>query len=225
MSLSSAVQTARFASAPVPNPDATASEKTILDLGCGKGTPLPGVSGKIIGLDISASRVEAACSNYPERKFIRGSGHAVPLQSQSVDQIVSNVGLPYMDIQRTLNECFRVLRPGGGFRATLHPFTFTLHEFARNAFPRPKAMLYRLFVMWNGIQLFFTGCAQRESFQTERGLRKAMKRAGFSDVQFGHTPRGSWMVSAIKPAARDLQAQDPEQPEGIQPRHKSGIAA
>jgi len=50
-------------------------------------------------------------------------------------------------------------------------------------------MLYRLFVMLNGLWFHVTGrvltvAGRPESFQTKRGLHRALARAGFVDLVF-----------------------------------------
>jgi ubiquinone/menaquinone biosynthesis C-methylase UbiE len=104
-----------------------------------------------------------------------------------------------MDIPKALAEVHRVLKPGGSVLLSFHPWRFTLGEF-RNAVPHPVAISFRLFVLLNGVYFHFTGRILRvagrgESFQTERGLRLALARAGFVNIVFSR-PAGRLIVEA-----------------------------
>jgi hypothetical protein len=71
---------------------------------------------------------------------------------------------------------------------SLHAFGFTMHEL-RLAFPRQKALLFRLWVLTNGLILHCAGktasiAGRYESFQTRRGISIALKRAGFAEIGF-----------------------------------------
>jgi hypothetical protein len=110
--------------------------------------------------------------------------------------------LPYMVIPETLREIHRVLVPGGWFQASLHPPGFTCRELLHNAWPKPKAVIFRLFVLSNGMVFHFSGrvleIAQRaESCQTERGMRLALGEAGFSEIAF-RRPGKKLLVEARK---------------------------
>lgn len=108
--------------------------------------------------------------------------------------------MPYTNIPVALAEIRRVLIPGGSLFMSVHNLRFTLQEL-RNAFPRPVASLYRLYVLANGLIFHATGNVFRfpngkvESFQTIRGLRLALERAGFVDLAVSR-PEGRLLVEA-----------------------------
>ena len=83
----------------------------------------------------------------------------------------------------------RVLVTGGKVSLSLHPPSFTLWEL-RRAIPRWIPSVFRLYVLGNGLWFHFTGKTLRfvsnrtESFSTERGMRIALRRAGFTDAKF-----------------------------------------
>ncbi len=172
----------------------------VLDLGCGIGRNLTSFidrDDQVIGLDISHNALKKAVVRFPQRLFCLASGEAVPLQANTIDKVVSNVALPYMRMPITLGEVRRVLRPGGYFIASLHPWTFTVHELLTGAFPNPKATLYRLYVIVNGLLLHLFSRSFGESFQTKRGIGRALKKSGFSDVQFFYAGQDKrWFVKA-----------------------------
>ena len=133
-----------------------------------------------------------------------GAGH---FEDESFDRVISAIALPYMNIQKTLAEIHRILLPGGGLSLSLHPPSFTIAELLHNAIPRPVPTLFRLYVMANGLLFHYTGRnvgflkGRTESFQTERGMRVALNRAGFVNPSFSRSrgPVGeTFMAAAIK---------------------------
>jgi len=83
---------------------------------------------------------------------------------------------------------------------SVHNLGFTLSEL-RNAMLKPKAVLYRLYVLANGVIFHLTGKVvgfadgRVESFQTIRGLKIALRRAGFVEVSVS-CPDGRLIVEA-----------------------------
>lgn len=101
---------------------------SILDLGCGKGINIDffkAGNGTVFGLDISLASLSEAARSFPQRKLLCGSGESIPFRDCSMDAVVSNVALCYMDIPKALREINRVLVPGGTLAATLHYFAFS----------------------------------------------------------------------------------------------------
>jgi hypothetical protein len=93
-----------------------------------------------------------------------------------------------MHIPEALSELHRVLVAGGWLKATLHPPDFTWSEF-RKSFPRLKPSLFRVFVLLNGVVFHLSGRVisfgkVAESCQTTAGMRIALQRAGFTDLNF-----------------------------------------
>jgi ubiquinone/menaquinone biosynthesis C-methylase UbiE len=167
----------------------------VLDLGCGSGRDLAswGVTAadEVTGLDIDDSRLTIAKSRFPKRTYLHGAGECLPFADERFDRVVSSVALPYMNIQKTLAEIYRVLVPGGGLSLSLHLPSFTIAEFLHDAIPKPLPTLFRLYVMANGLVFHCTGRTigfvvggRTESFQTERGMRVALNRAGFVNPSF-----------------------------------------
>jgi SAM-dependent methyltransferase len=127
----------------------------------------------------------------------------LPFEDEGFDRVVSAVALPYMNIQKTLAEIHRVLVPGGGLSLSLHLPSFTIAELLHNAIPKPVPTLFRLYVMANGLVFHCTGRTvgfvagrRTESFQTERGMRVALNRAGFVNLSFSRAtgPVGETLI-------------------------------
>jgi ubiquinone/menaquinone biosynthesis C-methylase UbiE len=182
----------------------------VFDLGCGSGRDLAvwGVrsSDDVVGLDLDSNRVTAAQIRFPHRVYLQGTGERLPFPDESFDRVISSVGLPYMNIPKTLSEIYRVLSPGGSVSLSLHLPSFTMAELLHTSLPKPIPTLFRLYVIANGVWFHCTGTTVRslnrrtESFQTERGMRTALVRAGFSGLSFRRTktPSGEEFIAEAK---------------------------
>jgi len=110
------------------NPTAFAELKpsdVVLDLGSGAGfdcflaAQKVGKSGKVIGVDMTQAMVEKAQENsqkygYINVEFRLGDIEALPVESESVDVIISNCVINLApDKEKVFKEAFRVLKPEG----------------------------------------------------------------------------------------------------------------
>lgn len=98
---------------------------TVLDLGSGAGFDCflaarkAGKAGKVIGVDMTEAMVEKARANakrygFSNVEFRLGEIEELPLESGSVDAIISNCVINLSpDKQKVFNEAYRVLRKGG----------------------------------------------------------------------------------------------------------------
>jgi len=170
----------------------------VLDLGCGAGRDLAewGVTASdgVTGVDIDPIRLASAKRHFPNRTYLQCPGECLPFEDESFERVISAVALPYMNIQKALAEIHRILIPGGQVSASLHLPSFTMAELFHNAFPKPVPTIFRLYVMANGLLFHCTGKTvgffrgRTESFQTERGMKTALKRAGFVNLSFRWAP-------------------------------------
>jgi ubiquinone/menaquinone biosynthesis C-methylase UbiE len=175
----------------------------ILDLGCGTGDSWQTSDSDVkdwllIGMDVQLERIREADAKYGSWgwHYIGGRGEQIPLHDGSVDGVISRGALPYMSIPQVLGELHRVLVPGGWLRFSLHPFGFTWSEL-KKSISRPRASLFRSLVILNGLYFHLTGKVMelgrfRESCQSERGMRLALLKAGFTNVTFRHS--GPWFL-------------------------------
>jgi ubiquinone/menaquinone biosynthesis C-methylase UbiE len=170
----------------------------VLDLGCGPGRDLASwgvtASDEVTGLDIDGGSLAIAKVRYPNRAYLQGVGECLPFENESFGRVICGVALPYMDIPKALAEIHRSLVPGGGLSLTLHLPGFTMAELLHRALPKPVPTLFRLYVMANGLWFHCTGRTvgflrgRTESFQTERGMKIALNRAGFASFSFTRAP-------------------------------------
>lgn len=91
----------------------------VLDIACGEGygsNYLASVAHTVLGVDIDAGAVDHAASKYvvPNLKFVVGSADSIPLESASVDLVVSFETLEHHSRHEEMYaEIKRVLRPNG----------------------------------------------------------------------------------------------------------------
>lgn len=191
-------------------PPIGASDRRILDLGCGAAQAFiardPGPDRLAVGLDLDIDALRLARSLKPALLLVRGSGEALPFRTGTFDLVVSRVALPYMDLAPTLEEVARVLSPGGKLWCSLHPIRLTLSELSGNLARREwRGAGYRLLVLVNGALLHLAGrqippgrlLGRRETFQTRRGIRLALARAGFP-VAGVQVDSGRFMIATAR---------------------------
>jgi SAM-dependent methyltransferase len=148
--------------------------QTVLDLGSGAGidafiaAKAVGPDGRAIGVDMTAPMIERARANartlgVTNAEFRLGEIEQLPVESGSVDRILSNCVLNLVpEKRRAFREMFRTLKPGGMFAVSDVVTTGTMPEEIRG-----DAVLYASCV---------SGAIDRDDYLA--GLREA----GFSDV-------------------------------------------
>jgi ubiquinone/menaquinone biosynthesis C-methylase UbiE len=200
----------------------------VLDLGCGEGKSLAAeletvapevpasgpVDFQMVGIDIDLGALRKGKRSYPELEFVCARGERLPFQNDSFDLVISLVATPYMDIPITLREVHRVLKPGGQLRIKVHPLSFTWSELATELrtgplWRRARNLLYRIYVIGNGIALHLFGFNFRfpfarrrcESFQTKHSIHRAFRAAGFNKIN-----TSCWVTKIIRPHAGNCRA-------------------
>lgn len=116
--------------AAVGNPfdnDAIKKGDSVLDLGCGAGVDLcvasllVGKSGSVYGIDLTPAMVEkslyhASLSNLSNITVYEGSFEKLPLESESIDVVISNGAINLVHSkEKVFSEVYRVLKAGGEF--------------------------------------------------------------------------------------------------------------
>jgi ubiquinone/menaquinone biosynthesis C-methylase UbiE len=170
--------------------------RRVLDVGCGAGQILiacnPAADVVAVGIDPSPEALSLGRSLDARLRLVCGLGEKLPFAGASFDFVFSRVALPYMHIDGALAEMARVLEPGGALWLTLHPWTRVLGDAVREARQlHGRAVVHAVYVLANGVALntfgrefaWPFGRGGYESFQTERGIRRALQRAGFEHVR------------------------------------------
>jgi demethylmenaquinone methyltransferase/2-methoxy-6-polyprenyl-1,4-benzoquinol methylase len=96
----------------------------ILELACGTGilsSMLARRDKNVAGIDLIFEYLRAAKRKL-NAPIAQGTAEVLPYRSESFDAIVSSYLAKYVDIQEVIDECWRVLRPGGV--VVFHDFTY-----------------------------------------------------------------------------------------------------
>ena len=175
-------------------PRISENDKAILDIGCGIGQTFVASSienGKLlVGLDIDLDSLLYGKGQFSYINYVNGTAECLPFKSDSFNFVFSRLSLPYTDIPRSLSEIRRVLKEDGNVWFVLHSFSRTLKELKKSVVKFGiKGTILRIYVIANGIFLHLFGKQfafplhnRYESFQTESGITKALKKAGFRNI-------------------------------------------
>ena len=90
--------------------------KRVLDLGCGEGATLYhlGAPAGSVGVDLFPQKVAFAARTLPRCDFRQASAYALPFEEGRFDQVLIRDLLHHLEEpERCLDECARVLEPGG----------------------------------------------------------------------------------------------------------------
>jgi len=176
-------------------PDVSARHRRILDVGCGAGQTL--IASNLheavfaVGIDLDHSALVYGRQQTTNVHFIQSKGEALPFANDSFDLVICRVALPYMHVDRALHEMFRVLDEQGELWLVLHSLSMTARELLDNLRQlNPKATIYRLWVLGNGLSLHLFGKQWRwplhpkryESWQTAARTKRILLSIGFENV-------------------------------------------
>lgn len=175
------------------------NDASVLDMGCGLGSTVDfyGIPDHvaIYGIDIDPEVIEQAKLLHKDRQnrffFVCSAEDLHHFESNKFDKVISGVTLMYIKIPKAVKEVYRVLVPGGTFSASYETWQdVTKFMFGALARFQVKVVIHRLYILLNGILFYSTGYlvpyinGTIESFQSQRGLRITLKRAGFENITF-----------------------------------------
>ena len=104
--------------------DSLSPSARILDAGCGQGEPILrtlATDRAAVGLDISRGQLQMAREAVPGTPLLQGDMTRLPFDAGTFDAAVSFhslIHVPLAQHQQVIDECARVLRPGGGLLLT-----------------------------------------------------------------------------------------------------------
>jgi SAM-dependent methyltransferase len=129
----------------------------VLDIGCGTGLILQGISGEscAIGVDFSAKAL-SFCEKRNLKNLVRGDVRDLPIATSSVDLVLALDLLEHIEDDKGLmNEIRRVLRPEGYLLATVpaHRYLWSEHDEALHHYRRYSKTDFRDLVKKEGFTL------------------------------------------------------------------------
>jgi ubiquinone/menaquinone biosynthesis C-methylase UbiE len=193
--------------APPPQP----VSKTILDIGCGAGqTLIASYPDRVsYGIDIDAEALGLGGRLTKRVRFSLGRAEALPYADAQFDMVISRVALPYTNFQRSFKEIRRVLKPGGELWITLHSFSLVTRNLDLG---RLRTYLSFAFVLTNSLlfhvcQRQFSVFGRCESFQTQRGIRRALEQNGFRAIEIKQGRH--FLVQARAPGSTPMPRETP----------------
>jgi ubiquinone/menaquinone biosynthesis C-methylase UbiE len=191
-------------------PPITKAERRVLDIGCGAGQTLIATdfdpNTTVIGLDVDRSALDLGRQLDKRICFVCARGESLPFQNEHLDFVFSRVALPYMNTHEALAEIARVLKKGGKIWLLLHPYSMVVKDTLEALYRlRIKRAVVCLYVIANGAILNSFGKEFHlpfrkdyyESFQTIRGIKKLLLKAGFDNIQ---AERNGFFVATARKA-------------------------
>lgn len=172
------------------------SKHSVLDVGCYDGRHLAILNAlERYGVDVDAEAIDRGKREYPGVRLDVAPAESLPFPSASMDTVLSKVAIPYTDIPKALKEIHRVLKPGGQVLLSLHDWKlqrgWLIDAFKRLALKRIVDHVY-IFAASAAFNLFgfvptrpWNGT--RETFQTQRAMRREIKKAGLELVKLERT--------------------------------------
>jgi ubiquinone/menaquinone biosynthesis C-methylase UbiE len=181
-------------------PPALPRSHRVLEIGCGAGQILIAAYPDRVsfGLDVDLAALKLGGSLTSGVRFVCGKAEALPFPDEQFDIVIARASLPYTNVGASLKEMRRVLRNGGRVWLTLHSFSIPCRQAMAVNY---KAWILFGYVVINSalfhlIQRQFPLRGKYESFQTERGIARALAQHGFEDVSI---KRGThFLVTAAK---------------------------
>jgi ubiquinone/menaquinone biosynthesis C-methylase UbiE len=158
----------------------------VLDVGCGAGQTLAVAYPELetFGIDVDLEALTLGPRIAPKVRFTNGRAEQLPFGDAQFDLVIARVSLAYTNIPQSLREIRRVLKPGGKLWITLHAFSV---PWASAKTSNWKGKVFFAYIVLNSLCLHFFGRATSflgrfESFQTEGGIIRLLKRAGFEGI-------------------------------------------
>jgi len=171
--------------------------EVVLDIGSGGGLDVflasqkVGPEGKVIGLDMTEQMVEKARNNarkgnYNNVEFKLGEAEDIPVKDNSVDLVMSNCVVNLVpNKEKTYQEIYRILKPGGRFVISDLVTEKELDESIRNNLDKLVACV---------------GGAL-----TEKGYISVIKKSGFKNIKI--LKKTSMVVSAVKVLSETIKGE------------------
>lgn len=173
----------------------------VLDIGCGNGRDLTHAlfaKSKRYGVDVLEAAIDEGQRIYPQVSLTLARAEYLPFPDGFFDVVMSRVALPYTDLDKSLAECRRVLKPGGHLYITMHDYRHQWGWVKRGLKERAWKRLADCFLYIYPASVIYnlTGIAVRrpwkrcyETFQMPWRLRRHLAARGFTVTRMERGPR------------------------------------
>ena len=172
-------------------PPALPLSQKVLDIGCGAGQTLIAAYPDRIsfGIDIDFDALRLGTSFTDRVCFVRARAEALPYADAQFDMVLARVSLAYTNLSVSLKEIRRVLRKEGRLWMTLHPFSVPWSQARTGNY---KGWIFFGYIVVNSLlfhslQRQFSFLGRYESFQTERGVSRALLEVGFERIKIARS--------------------------------------
>jgi demethylmenaquinone methyltransferase/2-methoxy-6-polyprenyl-1,4-benzoquinol methylase len=179
---------------------ATGGRNHVLELACGTGVlslMLIGAGKSVVGVDLSFEYLRTSRRKL-QAAVAQGTAEVLPYRTQSFDAVASSYLAKYIDVQSVVDECWRILRPGGV--AVFHDFTYP-DGVMRGLWKAHFTMLRmagRFVPSWRTVFEQLDGVIESSGWADQ--MTDTLRRGGFRNVDCKYYTGGTAaIVSAEKP--------------------------
>jgi SAM-dependent methyltransferase len=163
----------------------------VLDAACGIGqwaVVLAQANSRVVGIDLTPDRIKiarrlAAANAAANVTFETGSIEEIPLPESSIDFVFCYGAIMFTDIDKTLSQFARVLRPGGKAYICGNCLGWSLYLMAVRGLGRCRGAMIR--AGWGTIMTTWRGRRDGTKYLTPGGLARRARAAGFTDCRYG----------------------------------------
>ncbi len=153
----------------------------------------------VVGLDLTFDYLQVAKKKCSTGELTNGTAEFLPYREESFDSVTSSYLAKYVNVERVVNECWRVLKHNGVL--VFHDFTYPSNLLARN-FWNAYFMILRsaskMIISWAPVFQELDQVVKMSNWPGQ--TTKALEDKGFKNISFTlHTMNTAAIVSAKKP--------------------------
>lgn len=179
---------------------AVGSRSPVLELASGTGvlsSMLAGAGKSVTGIDLTFEYLRASRRKL-QADIAQGTAETLPYRSGSFNAVASSYLAKYVDVQNVVDECWRVLRPGGV--VVFHDFIYPkgIMRGLWNAHFATLRIAGRLATPWRAVFEQLDGVIKNSDWVSQ--TKSALRNRGFRNVDCKYYTAGTAaIVSAEKP--------------------------
>jgi demethylmenaquinone methyltransferase/2-methoxy-6-polyprenyl-1,4-benzoquinol methylase len=153
----------------------------------------------VVGLDLTFDYLRTAKKKRSAGLLTNGTAEVLPYREQSFDSVTSSYLAKYVDIERVVSECWRVLKHRGV--VVFHDFTYPSNSLARslwNGYFKILRLAAKTVPSWAPVFRELDKVVKMSNWLGQ--TMQALEGTGFKNISFRfYTMQTSAIVSANKP--------------------------